>query len=149
MASTASPSSRGLYTPEILATAMELAAFPWDEALPHKGSARSRSCGSAMDLALGTDGEGHITGIAARPHACAVGQAAAALFLRNATGLDRAEIAASRDAIAQWLAGHCERPAWPGIALLEPALAYPARHAAILLAWDAALDALGAEIAST
>lgn len=135
---------RGLYTPDILALAMELTASPWDESLLHKGTARSRSCGSTIDLALNTDAAGAITAIGLRPHACAVGQAAAALFTRSAKGRDLANIEESRTAISQWLAGKASRPDWPGLESLEAARAYPARHGAILLAWDAALDALAA-----
>ncbi|NLR70019.1 iron-sulfur cluster assembly scaffold protein [Novosphingobium sp. ERN07] len=133
---------RGLYTPEVLALAMELSAAPWDEALPHKGNARSRCCGSTIDIALATDAAGAITAIGLRPHACAVGQAAAALFVRSAKGRDQVSIAASRAALADWLAGEGPQPDWPELDLLTTARTYPARHGAILLAWDAALDAL-------
>ena len=133
---------KGLYTPEMLALAMELAASPWDEVLPLRGTARSRSCGSTIDLALATEPAGTITALGLRPHACAVGQAAAALFVRAAKGRNREDIAQSRDALAQWLTGAGPRPDWPGLENLDAARAYPARHGAILLAWDAALDAL-------
>lgn len=133
---------RGLYTPEILALAMELAVTPWDEALPHKGNARSRSCGSTIDMGLAIDAAGAITTIGLRPHACAVGQAAAALFVRSAKGRDRTSIAASRATLADWLADEGPQPDWPQLDLLANARTYPARHGAILLAWDAALDAL-------
>lgn len=133
---------KGLYTPEVLALAMELATTPWDDALPHKGTARSRSCGSTIDVALATDPAGAVTALGLRPHACAVGQASAALFARSALGRNKAEIAQSRSALAKWLVGDNRRPDWPGLENLEAARAYPARHGAIMLAWDAALDAL-------
>jgi len=139
-------SGRGLYTPEILAAAMGLAEYPWEESLPFQGSARSRSCGSVIELGLSTDDAGNIERIALRPHACAVGQAAAGIFARSANARNRADIAAARNALAHWLADEGPEPAWPGIALLAPARAYPARHAAILLAWDAALAALSAAV---
>lgn len=132
----------GLYTPEMLAAATELASYPWDEALPLRGHARSPACGSSIALALALDGQGRIGALGIRPHACAVGQAAASLFVRHAAGLGRTEVAAARKAIAAWLEGEGGTPDWPGIDLLAPARAYPARHAAILLAWDAALGAL-------
>jgi len=88
------------------------------------------------------DAQGKVASIGVKPHACAVGQAAAALFSQNAAGLDRTDIQAARQALATWLTDDGPQPDWPGIALLEPARAYPARHGAILLAWDAALDAL-------
>lgn len=133
---------RGLYTPEILALAVELARFGWDEALPRCGSAHSRSCGSRIELALETDAAGRVERVGLRPQACAIGQAAAALFAQSVQGRDRAGIAAARDGIAHWLGEDAALPDWPGLAVLEPARAYPGRHAAILLAWDAALAAL-------
>lgn len=135
-------SARGLYTPQILAKAMELNRFPWDELAGRKGAARSRSCGSLVELSVAVRDDGRITALGVRPHACAVGQAAAAIFAESALGRNAADLAEARQALASWLAGSGEMPDWPGIALLEPALAYPARHAAILLAWDAALQAL-------
>jgi NifU-like protein involved in Fe-S cluster formation len=139
-------SAPGLYTPEILAAAMGLAEYPWDASLPLQGSARSRSCGSAIELALSTDAVGTIDRIALRPHACAVGQAAASLFVRSAGGRNRTDVSIARNAIALWLTGEGPQPDWPGIDLLAPARGYPGRHAAILLAWDAALDALSAQV---
>jgi NifU-like protein involved in Fe-S cluster formation len=132
-----------LYTPDILSAATGLANFPWDEALPLRGEARSRSCGSAIALALSVDAADQIAQIGIRPHACAVGQAAAHIFASGAPGLTRDLVFAARLSLAAWLAGQGPAPAWPGIDLIAPARAYPARHGAILLAWDAALDALG------
>ena len=134
--------ARTLYTPEILGAATALAEFGWDERLPMRGEARSRRCGSTLALGLAVDGEGRISAVGLRPHACAIGQAAAFAFASAAKGRTQAQIAEARDALADWLAGTGAMPDWPGIALVEPALGYPARHGAILLAWDAALAAL-------
>jgi NifU-like protein involved in Fe-S cluster formation len=131
-----------LYTPAILGAAAGLADFPWDETLPLMGEARSRSCGSTIAMALSIDAAGKVAKIGIRPHACAVGQAAAHVFADQAPGLTRGDIAAARLSLAAWLAGEGPAPVWPGIALIAPARAYPARHSAILLAWDAALAAL-------
>lgn len=127
---------------------MRLADYPWDKTLPLQGAARSRSCGSAIELALSTDATGTVDRIALRPHACAVGQAAASVFARAVQGRNRADLSAARDAIQQWLAGEGPQPDWPEIGLLAPAVSYPARHAAILLAWDAALDALATQVSA-
>ena len=133
---------RTLYTPEMLSLATRLGEFRWDDALALRGEARSRSCGSRIELALAIDRDGRIIALGLRPHACAVGQAAAALFAQSAQGRTAAELAESCVALTAWLTGEGEVPDWPGIAVLQPALAYPARHAAILLAWEAALVAL-------
>lgn len=135
-------SAATLYTPEILAAAVGLAQWPWDDSLPLTGEARSRSCGSTLALGLSLDEQGRITRLGLRPHACAVGQAAAQVFAAAAIGRNRADIARSRADLAGWLAGDGDLPDWPGLALLVPARAYPGRHGAILLGWDAALAAI-------
>lgn len=83
-----------------------------------------------------------IARIGLRARACAVGQAAAALFARAAPGLTSADLTQAEGEIAGWLSGSAPLPSWPGLELLEPARGYPARHAAILLPWKAALAAL-------
>lgn len=143
MTAPAKAPARTLYTPEILGAATALAGFPWDESLPLRGEARSRRCGSTLALGLAVDAEGRISALGLRPHACAIGQAAAYAFASAAKGRSREQIAAARAALAEWLEGTGAMPDWPGIALVEPALGYPARHGAIMLAWDAALAALG------
>lgn len=134
-------STTALYTPEILALATSLARFPLTERLPHRGSARSPSCGSSLDIGLATHAHGRIEQVGLRSHACAIGQAAAAIFAAAAPGHDRAALAAAAQEIAAWLAGSA-LPSWPGFARIAPAAAYPARHGAILLPWKAALSAL-------
>ncbi len=134
-----------LYTPEVLAAAVDLARFAPDPALPLTGEARSPSCGSRVAIGIAVDGEGRIARIGLAAHACAIGQASAAVFARHATGLGRAEIAAARDALRRWLSGEGTMPDWPDLAMLAPASAYPGRHGAMLLAWEAALRAFETE----
>ncbi|MEJ5975951.1 iron-sulfur cluster assembly scaffold protein [Novosphingobium sp. PS1R-30] len=131
-----------LYTPEVLGLATGLAAYAWDDDLPLKADARSKSCGSTIALALGLDGQGRIDRIALRSQACAIGQAAAAIFAGAAMGRDARAIAAADDAIAAWLAGEGDLPDWPGLAAIAAARDYPGRHGAIRLAWQAARQLL-------
>jgi NifU-like protein involved in Fe-S cluster formation len=131
-----------LYTPEVLALATGLADYRWDDALPLKGDARSRSCGSTITLGLGLDAAGNIERVAVRSQACAIGQAAAAIFAEAAVGRAGGDIRVARDAISRWLAGDAPMPDWPGLTALATARDYPGRHGAILLAWQAASDLL-------
>jgi hypothetical protein len=62
--------------------------------------------------------------------------------LRSAVGRGAEEIADALSEVERWLARGESEPDWPGIAALASARAYSARHAAILLPWKAALDAL-------
>lgn len=132
-----------LYTPEVLAAATGLAAWPWDESLGLRGEARSRTCGSVVALGIDGDARGRIAALGIRAQACAIGQAAAAAFAAAAIGRDRAAIASARAALGRWLAGEGDLPDWPGLAVIAAARDYPARHGAVVLAWDAALAALG------
>jgi len=135
-----------LYTPAVLAAATGLAAWPWNDAAPFVGDARSRTCGSTITLGLTLDAAGGVAAIGIRAHACAIGQASASAFAAGATGQTRHDIANARAQLGAWLAGEGELSAllgqWPGLAIIEPARALSSRHGAIVLAWDAALAAL-------
>ena len=133
-----------LYTSELLALTLKLAAYPFDEALPLEGTARSKSCGSTLALRLALDGKGVIAQLGMRVHACAVGQASAAIFAEAASGRDRGAIELAARQMERWLAGR-----WLGVAALDPARAYPARHGAMMLPWRAALGALSSVAASS
>ena len=97
--------SVALYTPEVLELATSLANFRWDESLSFKGTARSRSCGSTLELGLSTDAQDRIDRLGLRSQACAIGQAAAAIFAKGATGRTPAEIRNALAAMRDWLAG--------------------------------------------
>ena len=77
-------SAAQLYTPELLAAAVELAHYPPLDNAPLHGEAQSPTCGSrvAMDLSLNQSGK--IERVGLRVAACAVGQGSAAVFARHA-----------------------------------------------------------------
>ena len=137
-----------LYTPEMLALAVSLADHPFDPNAPFIGEVRSSTCGSRVAFSAALQGA-QVVQPGLRVTACAVGQAAAAIFMQHAAGRTRREILAAREAIGAWLAGSSSIPGWPGFAALEPARAFPGRHGAIPLAWDAALAALPKETADS
>ena len=134
-------SAATLYTPEVLALATSLAAFPLDEALVLRGTARSATCGSSIELGLACSAAGMIERVGLRTHACAIGQAAAAVFANHAIGRNHAELSQATTQIEAWLTGSA-LPTWPGFTAIAAARDYPARHGAVLLAWRAALVAI-------
>ncbi len=136
-----------LYTPDVLALATSLAAYPYDDAAPFKGEARAPACGSTLALSLATDDAGLITAVGLRSHACAIGQAAAAIFARGAVGRSRDDLLATLARIEAWQHGTGDRPDWPGIAAIAAARDYPARHGAMILPWKAAIAALSSTAA--
>ena len=131
-----------LYTPAILALAVELADFPLAGKWDARGSARATQCGSTLDLGIELDELGRITRIGLNATACAIGQASAAIFARHAAGRDADDIDNAREGLQAWLDGDGTEPAWPQLALLEQARTYSARHGAIMLGWNAAAHAL-------
>lgn len=137
-----------LYSPQMLALAVELADIPLDPHAPHAGEVRSRTCGSTLALGCAIDEDGAISSIGMKVSACAVGQAAAAIFASEAVGRNFADLEAAERSIAAWLSSDGELPDWPRLGMLEPALPHQGRHEAILLPWRAALGVLSKDAAS-
>lgn len=135
-------SAERLYTPRMLAAAVELAKVPPLTLTDRQGNARSPACGSTLDLGLTLDEEGQIADLGMMVRACAVGQAAAAVFARHAKGKNAAEIETALADLSAWLERGGEQPDWPDLDLIAPARDYPGRHGAILLPWKAASEAL-------
>lgn len=135
-------SAQRLYTPRVLELATSLADLPLDAGLPLRGAARSKSCGSTITIGLALDADGRIARIGVSAQACAVGQAAAALFATGAKGRSAHDIGAAESAMAAWLGGDGPMPDWPGLDAIGAARDYPARHGAVMLAWRAAREAL-------
>ncbi|WP_230079884.1 iron-sulfur cluster assembly scaffold protein [Alteripontixanthobacter maritimus] len=139
-------SSGVLYTPEILGLAVSLAAFPYDDNASLKGSERSRTCGSRIAFSCEAAADGAIESPGIAVSACAIGQAAAAIFVTDAAGRTPADLLRALKSIERWLrhpdAATVTPPDLPGLQVLAPAAAFPARHDAIILPWRAGLAAL-------
>ena len=109
---------------------------------PHASSEKvSKLCGSRIIVDVKVAG-GRVTDFAQDVKACALGQASAALMAANACGRSVEELDSARDALAAYLADTRGDPgAWPGLAIFAPAVPHRARHASILLAFDAVAQA--------
>ena len=131
-----------LYNRDILRLA---ASIPHQRRLDHpQASAEKRSptCGSRVAVDLALDEAGRIAALGQEVKACALGQAAASLMGAEAIGRTAAELAAARDALRDFLAGGRADPGdWPGLGIFAAARPFPARHASILLAFEAAAEA--------
>jgi NifU-like protein involved in Fe-S cluster formation len=131
-----------LYTRDILRLASSIPHLGRLERAQASVERRSPVCGSRVVVDLVMDSEGKVAALGQEVRACALGQASAALMGAHAIGRSATELAEARDALAAWLAGKRDEPgAWPGLAALAPARTYTARHAAILLAFEAAAEA--------
>ena len=86
--------------------------------------------------------DGRIARFAQDVKACALGQASASVTGRAMVGRTRAEVAAARDGLRGMLGGGPVPAApWEGLEVLAPARDYRNRHASILLALEATVEA--------
>lgn len=129
-----------LYDARILALATQVPDVRLDAPMG-VSEKRSPLCGSRVTVAVNLDGARRVREIGLTVHACALGQASAALLAADIVGRDAAELAGARDALTAWLAGTGPLPPWPGMDALARARDFPARHGSIRLAFEAAAAA--------
>ncbi|NCO85666.1 MAG: iron-sulfur cluster assembly scaffold protein [Rhodobacterales bacterium] len=138
-----------LYSGRILALAADI---PLTTRLPAPdATARRRSplCGSTVTVDVAVT-DRRISGFGQEVKACALGQAAASLLGAQVLGLTEAQIRRGRDQLWAMLKDGGPAPDAPfdGLAVLAPARDYKNRHASIMLAFDATLEALAATAAT-
>jgi NifU-like protein involved in Fe-S cluster formation len=138
-----------LYSDTLLAAAGSLPARAPLPDLPGRARRASRVCGSEVELVL-TLTDGVVDQVFVDARACALGQAAAGLFLPALQGATPVEVRAALDLVRAMLKDGAAPPdagRWAGLAPLAAIKDYPARHASTLLVFEAAvaaLEALGA-----
>lgn len=131
-----------LYTIEILRLAASLEP-PIEILVPHgQAEVRSPTCGSRISTHVQVDAEGRIAALSQDVHACAFGQASAALAQKGAIGRNRVDVEDALRSLTDWLEGTSEIGDWPGLDALAPARSRKGRHGAILLPFRALLAAL-------
>lgn len=131
-----------LYTPAILRLALACADFPPLINANARVERRAPLCGSRIALDMRMDADGRVKAVGFAVHACAIGQAAAALLAREVSERSGADLARVAQALARWLENAAApMPDWPGIAALAPVRALPARRGAALLPFEAAAAA--------
>lgn len=132
-----------LYSARILALAADMprtARLAQPSATAKK---RAPLCGSNVTVDVLVE-NGVITDYGQDVKACALGQAAAAVIGGAVVGLTEDQVQQGRDALYAMLKTDGPVPAAPfdGLEVLEPARDYKNRHASIMLAFEATLDAL-------
>jgi NifU-like protein involved in Fe-S cluster formation len=105
--------------------------------------ARSKLCGSTVTVDLKLDGN-VVAAFAHDVKACALGQASSSIMGRHVVGSTVEELRDIRDAASRLLKAGGEAPQgkWEDLKVLEPLRDHKARHASILLTFDAVVDAL-------
>ena len=136
-----------LYTLEILRLAGSLPEPIELERVDGSASQRSPTCGSSVRVEVQIGAHGRIEALSQQVHACAFGQASAALVAAGAARRTRDDVESSLDQLTAWLSGNrADPPDWPGFEALAPARAHRSRHGAILLplrALAAAIESAG------
>lgn len=131
-----------LYSREMLRLATCLSEFPLMGASPAT-ERRAPVCGSIVAAEVALDSAGHVSQIGLKVAACAFGQASAALLALHIQGRTIGDVESTRNSLAAFLSGQSDMAGdWPGLDIFSGAKDLTARHGAILLPFDAAIDAM-------
>jgi len=132
-----------LYSARILALAADMPRTERLENPTATAKKRAPLCGSTVTVDV-TVNDGVITDYGQDVKACALGQATAAVVGSNIVGLNVEQVREGRDALLAMLKSDGPVPAAPfsELEVLQPAKEYKNRHASIMLAFDATLNAL-------
>jgi NifU-like protein involved in Fe-S cluster formation len=132
-----------LYTTEILRLAASLKEPHLLEREEGRSEVRSPTCGSRLTLTVQMDPNGRVEAVSQQVHACAFGQASAALMEQSAIGRGHDDAAQAVVELSAWLAGErADAGEWPGLIALAPARSRKSRHGASLLPFRALLAAI-------
>lgn len=131
-----------LYNRDILRLAASIPHHRRLEAPQGTAEKTSAVCGSRVLVDVELDSGGRVAALGQQVKACALGQASASLMASHALGRSAAELREARDSFAAYLRGERGDPGgWPGLAVFAHARPFAARHASILLAFEAAAEA--------
>ena len=134
-----------LYSARILALAADIPHAGRLEAPMASAKRRSPLCGSTVTVDLDVT-DGRVSRFGQEVKACALGQAAAAVLGGVVIGRSRAELDTALTELRAMLksGGPVPAPPFDGFEVLLPARDYRNRHASILLALEATVEAMAA-----
>jgi NifU-like protein involved in Fe-S cluster formation len=131
-----------LYNEQILALAASISRHGALDAPDGTARVTSPVCGSRIEVSVRLSSDGGLADYGQRVHACAIGQASAAIMARHAVGADRATLEAAKAELEAILAGDGpEQTIWRELEVMRPVRDFRARHAAALLPFRAVLQA--------
>lgn len=132
-----------LYSTRILALAADIPHLKRLESADATAKRRSPLCGSTVTVDV-TVSNGRVTAFGQEVKACALGQASASVVGAAIVGRSRAEIERARTELLAMLKSNGPVPSAPfeGLEVLLPAREYKNRHASIMLALEAASEAM-------
>ena len=103
----------------------------------------SKLCGSTVTVDLKLDGD-TVVDFAHEVQACALGQVSSSIMARHVVGSTSNELKDLRETVRRMLQENGPPPngKWADLAVLEPAREYKARHASMLLTFNAVVAAI-------
>lgn len=138
--------TKALYNRDILRLASQLQAgqiLQGEHPIVVQASKSAQICGSQIDVQAALDADHHIKDAVFKVQSCALGQASAALLIEYMHGHNVTSLQNMRGAVCALLNGeNAKIMDYPKLEILSIAREYSARHAAILLPYDALLIAL-------
>lgn len=104
----------------------------------------SKICGSKVSVAIKLDPQNAISDFLINPKACALGQASASILSQSIIGARAKEVIAARDALFNMLKNKekYQLNYFSDLSYLEAVQDYPMRHSSVMLAWNAAVEAI-------
>jgi len=132
-----------LYSAKILSLAADIPHLDRLETPQATVKKRSPLCGSTVTVDIDMS-DGKVRAFGQDVKACALGQAAASVVGSAIIGTTRAQVETAREQLKAMLKQGGDVPAAPfdGLEVLIPARDYKNRHASIMLALDAAAEAM-------
>lgn len=132
-----------IYNRKILELAANIPRLGRLAAPQASASAHSRLCGSSVTIDLAVE-DGRVSDFAQEVKACALGQTSCSVMGRRIIGATPQELREAREAMRKMLKENGPPPEgrFSDAGVLEPARDYKARHASILLVFDAVAEAL-------
>ena len=132
-----------IYNTKLLELAAHIACSERLKAPDATAAAHSKLCGSTIAIDLKMSGD-RVTGFGQTVKACLLGQATAAVVGSHIIGATSADLRAAAAAMRAMLKEDGDPPTgrFADLALLQPARHYKARHASVMLVFDALEQAM-------
>ncbi len=131
-----------LYQKQILQFAHQSRTSDFDSSAPLQASHNNPTCGDRVDISFScTDGTIHNIGVSVR--GCALCEAGAGLLLKKFEGARTADARKMTTDFSNWIAKRTEYAPNEDMATFVPVRDIRNRHKCVLLAFDAAIKAMG------
>ena len=139
-----------LYSTKLLTLSASIPHLGRLDAPDGTATRHARLCGSVVTADVVLDQEGRVSSFAQDVKACALGQASASVLGQGVIGASHEEIVTARDGLRALLSGEDIRfdERFSDLAVFESVRDYKARHASVMLAFEATAEAVEQALAT-